>query len=636
MSKRKHTKRWYYIRQKFPKIMKKKLGALFITIVLAFVFLVGKIVQINAQNGEEYTKIVLNQQQYSSQTIPFKRGDIVDRNGTVIATSERVYNVILDAYVMLSSSKETVKSETVVEVKEVLLECFGIEDSTVDEIISHNPDGRYNIMKKKVSYADAQKFKEMIEETYVDEDGKERDKYPYVSSCIWLEEDYIRSYPYNTLASDVLGFTVSGNVGNAGIEASYNDVLNGTDGRVYGYLDADASLERTVKEAINGNTVVSTIDITLQSIVEKHIVAFNEAHKNEARDGEGSSNTAVIIMNPNTGEILAEASYPNFDLNNPRDLSAYYTDEELEAMSDEDTMNAMNQLWRNFCVSDSFEPGSTMKPFTVAAGLENGTLSGGETYNCTGGLEVGGWMINCHKLSGHGIQTLSDGIANSCNVVMMHIAQSLGVDELSRYQSIFNFGKTTGIDLPAEAEGLLYDVESMDASTLATNSFGQNLNVTMTQMVAAFSSLINGGNYYEPHVVKQIQDENGNVIKNIEPTLLKKTLSEETSEMLRSYMKQTMTEGTGTNAQVEGYSIGAKTGTAEKHPRGQGNYVLSYMGFAPVENPEVLVYVVIDEVNSVSQDSSKYVTDLSREIMAEIFPYLNISMDETAVETATE
>lgn len=636
MSKRKHTKRWYYIRQKFPKIMKKKLGALFITIVLAFVFLVGKIVQINAQNGEEYTKIVLDQQQYSSQTIPFKRGDIVDRNGTVIATSERVYNVILDAYVMLSSSKETVKSETVVEVKEVLLECFGIEDSTVDEIISHNPDGRYNIMKKKVSYADAQKFKEMIEETYVDEDGKERDKYPYVSSCIWLEEDYIRSYPYNTLASDVLGFTVSGNVGNAGIEASYNDVLNGTDGRVYGYLDADASLERTVKEAINGNTVVSTIDITLQSIVEKHIVAFNEAHKNEARDGEGSSNTAVIIMNPNTGEILAEASYPNFDLNNPRDLSAYYTDEELEAMSDEDTMNAMNQLWRNFCVSDSFEPGSTMKPFTVAAGLENGTLSGGETYNCTGGLEVGGWMINCHKLSGHGIQTLSDGIANSCNVVMMHIAQSLGVDELSRYQSIFNFGKTTGIDLPAEAEGLLYDVESMDASTLATNSFGQNLNVTMTQMVAAFSSLINGGNYYEPHVVKQIQDENGNVIKNIEPTLLKKTLSEETSEMLRSYMKQTMTEGTGTNAQVEGYSIGAKTGTAEKHPRGQGNYVLSYMGFAPVENPEVLVYVVIDEVNSVSQDSSKYVTDLSREIMAEIFPYLNISMDETAVETATE
>lgn len=636
MSKRKHTKRWYYIRQKFPKIMKKKLGALFITIVLAFVFLVGKIVQINAQNGEEYTKIVLDQQQYSSQTIPFKRGDIVDRNGTVIATSERVYNVILDAYVMLSSSKETVKSETVVEVKEVLLECFGIEDSTVDEIISHNPDGRYNIMKKKVSYADAQKFKEMIEETYVDEDGKERDKYPYVSSCIWLEEDYIRSYPYNTLASDVLGFTVSGNVGNAGIEASYNDVLNGTDGRVYGYLDADASLERTVKEAINGNTVVSTIDITLQSIVEKHIVAFNEAHKNEARDGEGSSNTAVIIMNPNTGEILAEASYPNFDLNNPRDLSAYYTDEELEAMSDEDTMNAMNQLWRNFCVSDSFEPGSTMKPFTVAAGLENGTLSGGETYNCTGGLEVGGWMINCHKLSGHGIQTLSDGIANSCNVVMMHIAQSLGVDELSRYQSIFNFGKTTGIDLPAEAEGLLYDAESMDASTLATNSFGQNLNVTMTQMVAAFSSLINGGNYYEPHVVKQIQDENGNVIKNIEPTLLKKTLSEETSEMLRSYMKQTMTEGTGTNAQVEGYSIGAKTGTAEKHPRGQGNYVLSYMGFAPVENPEVLVYVVIDEVNSVSQDSSKYVTDLSREIMAEIFPYLNISMDETAVETATE
>lgn len=632
MSRRKR-RRFQYIRQKFPKRMQKKLVMLFVAIVLAFVGLIGKVTHINATNGEKYTKIVLDQQQYNSRTIPFKRGDIVDRNGTTIATSERVYNVILDAKVMLSSDKEETKATTVSQVKEVLEAAFGIENSVVDKIIEKNPDGRYNILKKKVSYADAQEYAALIEETYVDEDGKEHQKYPYVSS-IWLEEDYIRSYPYSTLASDVIGFTVAGNVGNAGIEASYNDILNGTDGREYGYLDTDSSLERTVKEAINGKTVMSTIDISLQSIVEKHILAFNEAHKNEARDGEGSTNTAVIIMNPNTGEILAEASYPNYDLNNPRDLSAYYSEEAIEAMSSEEKLNALNQLWRNFCVSDIFEPGSTVKPFTIATGLENGTLAGGETYNCTGSMEVGGWTIDCHKREGHGIQTLSDGIANSCNVVMMKVVSAIGVEEFCKYQSIFGFGQETGIDLPGEAIGLLYDIGSMDASSLATNSFGQNFNVTMTQMVAAFSSLINGGNYYQPRVVKQILDENGNVIENKDPVLLKKTISEESSKMLRSYMKQTMTEGTGKNAQVPGYSIGAKTGTAEKHPRGEGNYVLSYMGFAPAENPEVLVYVVIDEPNVSKQDTSALVTDLAREIMAEAFPYLGITTDGTVTTTA--
>lgn len=632
MSRRKR-RRFQYIRQKFPKRMQKKLVMLFVAIVLAFVGLIGKVTHINATNGEKYTKIVLDQQQYNSRTIPFKRGDIVDRNGTTIATSERVYNVILDAKVMLSSDKEETKATTVSQVKEVLEAAFGIENSVVDEIIEENPDGRYNILKKKVSYADAQGYAALIEETYVDEDGKEHRKYPYVSS-IWLEEDYIRSYPYSTLASDVIGFTVAGNVGNAGIEASYNDILNGTDGREYGYLDTDSSLERTVKEAINGKTVMSTIDISLQSIVEKHILAFNEAHKNEARDGEGSTNTAVIIMNPNTGEILAEASYPNYDLNNPRDLSVYYSEEAIEAMSSEEKLNALNQLWRNFCVSDIFEPGSTVKPFTIATGLENGTLAGGETYNCTGSMEVGGWTIDCHKREGHGIQTLSDGIANSCNVVMMKVVSAIGVEEFCKYQSIFGFGQETGIDLPGEAIGLLYDIGSMDASSLATNSFGQNFNVTMTQMVAAFSSLINGGNYYQPRVVKQILDENGNVIENKDPVLLKKTISEESSKMLRSYMKQTMTEGTGKNAQVPGYSIGAKTGTAEKHPRGEGNYVLSYMGFAPAENPEVLVYVVIDEPNVSKQDTSALVTDLAREIMAEAFPYLGITTDGTVTTTA--
>ncbi len=622
MSKKKQS-RMKYLRHKFPKKMQKKLVVLFVAIVLAFVGLIVKITHINATNGERYTKIVLDQQQYNSREIPFKRGDIVDRNGTIIATSERVYNVILDANVMLSGKDEEKKSATIMQVKEVLREAFGIEASAIDEVIAEKPDSRYNIMKKRVSYADAQKYEALKQEVYVDENDKEHKKYPHLKG-VWLEEDYIRYYPYNSLASDVIGFTVAGNVGNAGIEASYNSILNGTNGREYGYLDTDSTLERTVKNAINGKNVMSTIDIALQSIVEKHIMAFNEAHRNEAREGNGSLNTAVIIANPNTGEILAEASYPNYDLNSPRDLTAYFSEEDIAAMSDEERLNQLNKIWRNFCVSDSYEPGSTIKPFTIASGLENGTLSGNEGYYCNGYLHVGGYDISCHKREGHGFQNLKDSIANSCNVVMMHVAATMGDAELSKYQALFNFGKETGIDLPGEAVGIIYQPGTFNSSTVATNSFGQNFNVTMTQMVAAFSTLINGGNYYEPHVVKQILDEKGNVIENIDPVLLKKTISEETCEMLKEYMVATMTTGTGKNAQVPGYLIGAKTGTAEKHPRDMGNYVLSYMGFAPADDPEVLIYVVIDEPNVEKQDTSKLVTDLSREIMAEAFPYLGI------------
>lgn len=611
------------IRQKFPKRMQKKLVLLFIAIVLAFVGLIGRVTYINATNGEKYTKIVLDQQQYNSRVIPFKRGDILDRNGTVIATSERVYNVILDAYVMLAKEDE-VDRASIMQVKEAVEKCFDIDGSEIDKIVEEKPGSRYNILKKKVTYAQAQEFEKLTKEVYVDDKGKKQQKYPYVS-CLWLEEDYIRTYPYSTLASDVIGFTVAGNVGNGGIEAYYNGILNGTNGREYGYQDADTSLERTVKNAINGRVVVSTIDITLQSIVEKHLMAYIEEYRNNEITGPGAKNAAVIITNPNTGEILAEASYPNYDLNNPRDLSAYYSESEIEKMSDEARLEYLNGIWRNFCVSDTFEPGSTIKPFTIATGFENGMLRGNETYHCGGYLSIANKPISCHKREGHGIQTLGQGIANSCNVVLMHVANKLGAAELYRYQGIFGFGQKTGIDLPGEAAGLMFDVDKMGPLELATSSFGQGFNVTMTQMVASFASLINGGNYYKPHIVKQIQDENGNVLENISPILSKKTLSAETSKLLKEYMLLTMTEGTGKGAQVEGYSIGAKTGTAEKLPRGNGKYVLSYMGYAPADNPEVLIYVVIDEANAKDQSVSSYVKDLSKAIMAEAFPYLNIT-----------
>lgn len=602
----KHTKNYH--QKKFSIFMQKKLVSLFLAIVLAFVILVLRITYINASSGSSYTKVVLDQQQYNSRIIPFKRGDIVDRNGTKIATSERVYNVILDVAAMLSD-KDNVEPTI-----RVLNECFGIEEEKVRKVIEETPSSRYSILLKGVDYETSQRFEEI--------DG-DNENYPNVAG-IWLEDDYIRRYPYNTLASDVIGFTVNGNLGSNGIEAAYNSILNGADGREYGYLDEDSTFERTVKEPNNGNTVVSTIDLQVQSIVEKHILAFNETYKNGFVTGEGSKTTAVIVMNPQNGEILAEASYPNYDLNHPRDLTKYYTEEEIAAMSDEEKLEKYNQLWNNFCVSEFYEPGSTFKPFTIAAGLETGALTGEESYACGGMLHIGDHDIHCSHREGHGSQSLKRSLENSCNVALMYIGQAIGKEEFCRYQKVFGFGEYTGIDLPGEALGLLYDVKDMDPASLATNAFGQNFNVTMTQLSAAFCALINGGDYYKPHVVRQIWDENGNLIENKNPVLLKRTISKETSDIVKDYMLGVVQEGTGTKAAVEGYDVGGKTGTAEKQPRGNKKYLVSFIGYAPQENPEVVVYAVIDEPNVAEQASSAYAMQLASDIMKDIFPYLGI------------
>ena len=609
------------LRKKFPKFMQKKLVILYVGIILAFAGLVVRITYINAASGEEYTKIVLDQQQYDSRTIPYKRGDIVDRNGTKLATSERVYNVVLDVKAMLDDE------DYVEPTKQVLKDCFGIEEETVDNLIENNPDSRYSVLLKGIDYETAQKF------NTIDEDDE---NYPNVRG-IWLEDDYQRTYPYSTLASDVIGFTVDGNVGNGGIEGYYNSTLNGTDGREYGYLDSGSSVERTVKEQVNGKTVVSTIDLQVQSVVEKYIQQFNDERKNNATPGEGSKNTAVMVMNPQNGEILAEASYPNYDLNNPRDLTKYYTQEQLDAMSDQEKLDALNNLWKNFCVTDTYEPGSTIKPFTVAAALEMGALTGEETFYCGGSLHIGDYDIHCINRDGHGTLTVKGAIENSCNVALMQIGEMIGAVDFTKYQHIFGFGEMTGIDLPGEAEtsGLLYTADNMDETSLATNAFGQNFNVTMTQMMAGFCSLINGGYYYEPHIVKQIQDENGNVIENVDPVLVKRTVSEETSTLVKDYMRGVVLEGSGQPADIAGYEVGGKTGTAEKLPRSEGKNLVSFIAYAPQENPEIAVYVVIDEPNEYDQAQSSLAVQMASDIMKEIFPYLGITqtaVDQTAAE----
>ena len=598
--------------------MKIKLVGVFTAIVLAFVFLTGRAAALNLTKGDEYQKQVMSQMRSGSQTIPFKRGDILDTNGTALATSERSYNVILDVAGLLET-KTTYQNKRINATVEALVSAFGLDEPELREILQDQADSRYVILKSNVDYETGRDFQSQMDQNAD-------------IVCVTLEDSYVRTYPYGTLASDVIGFTSSGNVGTIGLEAYYNSELNGTDGKRTGYLSSGSSSESVIQSPTDGNSIVTTIDANLQAIVEKHILALNDRLRDNDHEGEGTKNTAVIIMDPNTGAILAEASYPNFDLNNPRDLSEYYTTEEQEAMTDEERLDTLNALWRNFCVSDTFEPGSTMKPFTMAAGFETGKLTGNETYVCTGSYSYEGVAnpVSCIARNGHGTETLKQVLENSCNVGMMQIAEVLGADDFCRYQHLFGFGEYTGIDLPGEGDtsNLLYSADNMQPIDLGTNSFGQNFNVTMTQLAAGFCSLINGGNYYEPYLVKEIRNANGDVVETKTPVLARKTVSQETCDILKDYMYGVVQEGSGTSAQVEEYAIGGKTGTAEKLPRSEGKNLNSFIGYAPQENPEVMIYVIVDEPNLAQQAASYLATGLAADIMEEAFPYLNITKTE--------
>ncbi len=614
---------------KLSRGMRKKLIVLFSLLTICLCALIGRLMYINYTSGEKYEKKVLSMQSYDSVTIPYQRGDIVDRNGTVLATSVAVYNVIMDCSVM--TSETTVDGKKVQKYLEptidALLECFPeLDKATLYQYATERPDSKYIILLKKLPYDKIQPFVQLQEE--LDEDGKKAN--PNIKG-VWFEKEYQRRYPFNSMASAVIGFVASGNVGTVGLENYYNDTLNGINGREYGYLNSESDFEKTVIAPQDGNTLVSTIDANIQSVVEQKILEFNAAYTNNHRDGEGSLNTAVIVMNPNTGAILAMADYPNFDLNNPRDTSKLFTDEELETVPQEEQMDALNELWRNFCVSETFEPGSVQKPFTIAGGLETGALNTNMSFVCDGHETISGSFVGCVNLNGHGTVTLETSLMESCNDALMQMAvNSIGVADFTKYQGIFGFGQKTGIDLPGEAytASLIYTAENMKTIDLATNSFGQNYNCTMIQVASAFSSIVNGGNYYQPYLVSKVLGADGGTLSVTEPTLLKQTISKATSDILKEYMYSTVTDGTGSIAKVDGYSLGGKTGTAEKLPRKQGNYLVSFIGFAPYENPELVIYCIVDEPNTADQPHSYYAQNIVREILEEIFPYMNIYPDE--------
>lgn len=592
----------------------KKLTVVLVIIFAALLFLVGRIIYIQMVRGERYKRIVLNQQEYSSLTIPYKRGDIVDRNGTILATSMDVYNVILDCKV-LNAKKDCIDVSV-----GALVKIFELDETEIREKLNENKTSQYIVLKKKVSFEKVQEFNAYKETVDTNK--------AYVTG-IWFEKEYIRMYPYGSLAANVIGFITAGNEGVTGLEKYYNDTLNGINGRQYGYLDSDNDFQKNIINPTDGHTLCTTLDLNVQMVVEQKIKAFNDSLSN-GEYGLGSKNTAVIVMDPNSGEIYAMASYPSFDLNNPRDLSMYYSEEQLAEMSDEEILNILNNLWNNFCITSTYEPGSTAKPFTVAAGLDCGKLTGNENYYCDGVENVGGHKIRCVNREGHGWETIEQAINNSCNDALMQMSRVIGVDAFTKYQAIFGFGKKTNIDLPGEArtDTLIYTIDNMNAASLATNSFGQNFNVTMVQLAAGFSSLINGGNYYKPHILKECWTADGRAEEQLSSYLIRQTISEETSRYLRKYLYTTVQVGTGHSAKVEGYTMGGKTGTAEKLPRGNKKYLVSFIGFAPAANPKLLIYVIIDEPNLENQAQSSLATNLAKEIMTEILPYFNIYPDE--------
>ena len=602
--------------------MHNKLYIVFGVLCILFVALIFRLMYIEYTSGEKYEKIVLSQQEYDSTIIPYKRGDIVDSKGTVLATSVDVYNVILDSKV-LHANEEKISSTIA-----YLTQCFPeITADQVNQEITDNPDREYTVLAKHVSYEEKAAFEALMN----GEDTKDQ------IAGIWFEKEYTRTYPYKSLASAMIGFA-NATTGVIGLENQYNDTLNGTNGRSYGYLNADSNLEQTVIEPENGYSLVATIDTNIQSIVESAILQANEEMKQETEgQATGSNNTAVLVMDPQNGDVLAMASYPNFDLNNPKDLSAYFTEEELAGMSDEDKMNQLNKLWQNYTISNTFEPGSTFKPFTEAMGLDSGSLRGDETYICDGSEWVSGHEIHCVNRSGHGTEDLRGALRDSCNDALMQMVRAIGPANFAKYSREYGFGQKTGIDLPGEAStaSLIFSEEQLarTESNLAVSSFGQGFNVTMIQLASSFCSLINGGNIYQPHVVKKIVDGSGNTVQEISPVVTKETVSQEVSDTLRDYMYTVVSEGTGAKAAVEGYAIGGKTGTAEKVPRGSGNYVVSFIGFAPVDDPQVMVYVVVDEPHVADQSHCSQSSYIAKNIFSQILPYMNIErMDSVAAE----
>ena len=602
-------------------LMKRRINILLIfVIIFGFILMSGRLFFLQVIGGEEYRNRATSQQ-LRDTSISANRGTIYDSNMTILAKSATVWTVYLSPKYV--NKKDNNKQANLIADK--LSEILDVDRDTIYE--KTQKDNYYEYVKRKVEEDKAKEVRAFISE--------------YKISAVGLDEDTKRYYPHNNLASTVIGFTGTDNQGLTGIEAYYDSYLKGVDGRIISAknawgTDMPFKYEKRI-EATDGNSLVLTIDANIQYYVDKHL-------ETAVKEQKVNNKAAAIVMNVKTGEILAMSTKGDFDLNSPFKIYDTKIAEQVAQLSGDEkteaTQKYQNYQWRNKVISDPYEPGSVFKIITAAAALEEGAASVNDRFTCTGSYRVGDRNIHCWKTSGHGSESFADGIKNSCNPVFMAVGARLGGNLFYKYLKAFGLTEKTGIDLPGEATSITHSLKSLQNEVnLASSSMGQSFKITPIQIITAVSAAVNGGNLVRPHIVKQILDSDGSVIENIEPEVKHQVISEKSSAELALMLEKVVSEGTGKNAYIMGYRIGGKTGTSEKldkvYAEGEKeDYIMSFLGFAPADDPQIACIVIIDEPRAGEVYGSAVAAPVCASIMGDVLPYLNIEPEYTAEELA--
>ena len=564
---------------------KKKILVVFICAALILCALIGRLVWLMIFDAEYYQELAQDLHERERE-IKAARGEIVDRNGVVLATNRTVCTIS----VIHSQIEEPER------VIEVLCSELEMEESEV--------------RKKVEKVSSMEKIK-----TNVDKETGDR-IHDYDLAGVKVDEDYKRYYPYGDLASRVLGFTGGDNQGIIGLEVKYEDYLKGTNGTILTVTDArgielDGVAEDRI-EPVAGQTLQVSLDYNMQAYCQQAAENVMEEKQAEA--------VSILLMNPQNGEIYAMVNVPEFDLNNPYELN---TGVDEDSLTDEELQDQLNQMWRNRCINDTYEPGSTFKIITSSACLEEGVVSLDDTFVCPGYRIVEDRKIRCHKVGGHGQETFVEGIQNSCNPVFIDIGLRLGADRFYDYFEKFGLLKLTNVDLPGEAGTIMHKRENIGTVELATMTFGQSFQVTPIQMAVTVSSIINGGTRVTPHVGAAVLDTDGGTVETFEYETEKGIVSKETSETMQMLLESVVSEGSGKNAYIEGYSIGGKTATSQTLPRSANKYISSFIGFAPADDPQILGIVIIHDPKGVYYGGT-IAAPVLRDIYDNILPYLGI------------
>ena len=567
--------------ENFSKSLLKRVTIIAFVILFLFSFDALRVFYISVIKGSEYSAKA-ESQQISDTEIPAKRGSILDCNGNVLAQSATTWDIFLDPSNIKSEEKRTL-------IVDGLADILKLDDEGKSELLENSKkDTMYVVVAEQVE----NDIKEAISSFKVENK---------VANCIGAEQNTKRYYPYGQFASSVLGFTGNDNQGLYGLEYYYEDELKGTNGRIVTVKDAQKNNLPTDYEtsidAVDGNSLVLTINQNIQYTLEKNLRATLNEYKCKGAYG--------VVMNCKTGAVLAMSSMPDFDCNEPYKLTYDTVKEQISKITDEDEKKqaesqAVQNQWNNFAISGTYEPGSVFKTFTASAALEENIVTLDTTYTCTGSIQVEDYKMNCHYHPGHGTQTFAQGLANSCNPFFITVGQKLGVHNYFKYFEAFGFTEKTGIDLPGEASSQYYKENQYGIVELSSAAFGQSNNLTPIQICTGISAIANGGTLVKPYVVDHIVDAKGNTVKKTAPTAVRRVISEDTSQKVRSMMKGVVDNGTGKNGYVAGYRVGGKTGTSTKLAEstdGKNKYIVSFAAIAPSDDPEVAMLIIVDEPN---------------------------------------